>query len=61
LRWRRWSRYVNQENRIFFNNISSSFALSLQLQINAGLAEGRTPQELANAGLSGAIEPKVLK
>jgi len=35
--------------------------LSLQLQINAGLAEGRTPQELANAGLSGAIEPKVLK
>ena len=32
-----------------------------QLQINAGLAEGRTPQELANAGLSSAIEPKVLK
>jgi hypothetical protein len=32
-----------------------------QLQINAALADGRTPQELANSGLSGAVEPKVLK
>lgn len=32
-----------------------------QMQIAAALAEGRTPQELANVGLTGAIEPKVLK
>ena len=31
-----------------------------QFQINAALAEGRTPQELANSGLTSAIQPKVL-
>jgi hypothetical protein len=32
-----------------------------KLQINAALAEGKTPQELANMGLTAAVEPKVLK
>ena len=31
-----------------------------QMQIRMSLQEGKTPQELANAGLTGAIQPKVL-
>jgi hypothetical protein len=31
-----------------------------QLQINMALAEGKTPQELANSGITSAIQPKVL-
>jgi hypothetical protein len=31
-----------------------------QLQINQGLAEGKSPNELAQMGLASAIEPKVL-
>lgn len=31
-----------------------------QLQINQGLAEGKSPNELAQLGLTSAIEPKVL-
>jgi hypothetical protein len=31
-----------------------------KVQIGQGLAEGKTPQELAMSGLSGAVEPKVL-
>lgn len=31
-----------------------------KMQIAQGLAEGKTPQDLMQAGLSGAIEPKVL-
>ena len=30
------------------------------MQIDQGFAEGKTPSELAQAGLSSAIEPKVL-
>ena len=30
------------------------------MQIAAAMADGKTPQELANAGLTGAIAPKVL-
>jgi hypothetical protein len=32
-----------------------------RVQIGKSLAEGRTPQELAMEGLTGAIDPKVLK
>ena len=31
-----------------------------KLQISQGLADGKTPQDLLQAGLSAAIEPKVL-
>ena len=31
-----------------------------RMQIGKSLSEGRTPQELAMEGLTGAIEPKVL-
>ena len=31
-----------------------------RMQIDQGFAEGKTPSELAQAGLSSAIEPKVL-
>ena len=31
-----------------------------RLQINQGLAEGKSPNELAQLGLTSAIEPKVL-
>jgi len=29
-------------------------------QVNSELAQGKTPIDLANAGLTGALEPKVL-
>ena len=31
-----------------------------KLQVNQGIAEGKTPQDLMQAGLASAIEPKVL-
>jgi hypothetical protein len=31
-----------------------------QIQIQQGLAEGMTPHELAQRGLTGAVPPKVL-
>jgi hypothetical protein len=31
-----------------------------QIQINAQIAEGKTPQELANSGFTGAIDPNVI-
>ena len=31
-----------------------------KLQVNQGLAEGKTPQEMMQQGLTSAIEPKVL-
>jgi hypothetical protein len=31
-----------------------------KLQVSQGIAEGRTPQELAAQGMASAIEPKVL-
>jgi hypothetical protein len=31
-----------------------------RVQVTQGLAEGKTPQELAMNGLSSAVEPKVL-
>jgi hypothetical protein len=31
-----------------------------QIQVGRGLAEGKTPQELAMNGLASAVEPKVL-
>jgi hypothetical protein len=32
-----------------------------QMQINMAIAEGKTPHELAQAGMSNAIQPNVLK
>lgn len=32
-----------------------------KLQVNAAIAEGKSPQELANSGMASAVEPKVLK
>ena len=31
-----------------------------KMQISVGIAEGRTPQDLAQGGLTSAVDPKVL-
>ena len=45
------------------NQVKREVALEAleKLQINKEIAEGKTPHEIANSGLTGVINPSVLK